>query len=139
MELQTQTSFVRGDPGAFEALVRETRPALGSFLRRLVASEHDVEDLVQETYLRAYQHRARWDSRASLKTWVYSIALNLARDRVRRNGSRKARETARPVAPPSDVRPERRELAERIRGIVQSLPDGQREVFVLYRYEGVPY
>jgi len=77
-------ALAQGDPAAFEALVRETRPALGAFLRRLSPSPQDAEDVVQETYLRVYQHRQRYDARSSVKTWMFTIALNLMRDRARK-------------------------------------------------------
>jgi RNA polymerase sigma-70 factor (ECF subfamily) len=133
-------ALAQGDPAAFEVLVRETRPALGSFLRRLCPSPHDAEDLVQETYLRVYQHRQRFDARSSVKTWMYSIALNLFRDKARRKGPgplQAAPGVAEQV--PVERRLEKAELAERVERLVQSLPEGQREIFTLYRYEGIPY
>jgi len=131
-------ALAQGDPAAFEALVRDTRPALGAFLQRLCRSPQDAEDIVQETYLRVYQHRQRYDGRSSIKTWMYTIALNLFRDRSRRKGSARLQgEVATHL--PVDRRLEKEELAERIRGLVQSLPEGQREIFTLYRYEGLPY
>lgn len=126
-----------GDPAAFDALVRDTRPALGMFLRRLCPSTDDAEDLVQETYLRVYQHRRRYDGRSSVKTWMYAIALNLLRDRSRRRGPSLLQDEG--VHLPVDRRLEKAELADRIRKLVQSLPEGQREIFTLYRYEGIPY
>jgi RNA polymerase sigma-70 factor (ECF subfamily) len=131
-------ALTQGDPAAFEALVRDTRPALGTFLRRLCPSPQDAEDIVQETYLRVYQHRGRYDGRSSVKTWMYAIALNLLRDRARRKGSSRLEgDVAAHV--PVERRLEKEELAERIRHLVQTLPDGQREIFTLYRYEGLPY
>lgn len=126
------------DPAGFDALVEETRPALGIFLRRMLRSEHDVEDVAQETFLRAYEARARFDPRYSAKTWMYTIALNVVRDRARRRGAQALVEDPA-VRAPVDRRLERAELADRIRALVQSLPEGQRAVFTLYRYEGVAY
>ena len=130
-------ALTEGDPAAFDALVRETRSALGTFLRRLCPSAHDAEDIVQETYLKVYEHRRRYDGRSSVKTWMYAIALNLLRDRGRRRGPLPLQDQG--VQMPVDRRLEKAELADRIRALVQSLPDGQREVFTLYRYEGIPY
>ena len=131
-------ALAQGDPAAFEALVRETRPALGAFLRRLCPSPQDAEDVVQETYLRVYQHRQRYDARSSVKTWMFTIALNLMRDRARKKrASRLEGDVAAHL--PVDRRLERAELADRVERLVRSLPDGQREIFTLYRYEGIPY
>lgn len=53
---------------------------LHSFLYRLVANKHDAEDLVQETYLKVSKNIALYRGDASFKTWVFSIATNLAKD-----------------------------------------------------------
>lgn len=113
------------------------RPALTSFVRRLLPTAEDAEDVVQETFLKAFQARESFDGRASLKTWLYTIALNVARDRSRRRSAGRLDE--RELAAPADLRAEHSELAERVRRLVQSLPEGQRAVFCLYRYEGVAY
>jgi RNA polymerase sigma-70 factor (ECF subfamily) len=131
-------ALAQGDPAAFEALVRDTRPALGTFLRRLCPSPQDAEDIVQDTYLRLYQHRQSYDGRSSVKTWMYTIALNLLRDRYRRKGSARLQGDV-PTQLPVERRLEKEELAERIGRLVQSLPEGQREIFTLYRYESLPY
>jgi len=60
----------------FETFQRE----LKSFLLRMTASLQDAEDLVQETYLKAYSRIDTFRGESSLKTWVFSIASNLARD-----------------------------------------------------------
>lgn len=130
-------ALAQGDSAAFEALVRETRTALGRFLLRFCPSAHDAEDLVQETYLRVYQHRQKYDGRSSVKTWMFAIAMNLLRDRQRKKSAVRLVEDGLPA--PVDQRLEKAELAERIRTLVQSLPEGQREIFILYRYEGLPY
>jgi RNA polymerase sigma-70 factor, ECF subfamily len=130
------SAFVRGDPVAFEALVGQTRAALGTFLRRMLRSEHDAEDVLQETYLRVFESRAGFDPRYSMKTWMYTIALNILRDRARRKGT--VALAAEPSVP-ADGRLERSELVERVRDLVQALPEGQRAVFTLYRYEGLGY
>jgi RNA polymerase sigma-70 factor, ECF subfamily len=63
----------------FEAFQRE----LKSFLLRMTASVQDTEDLVQETYLKAQARINTFRGESSLKTWVFSIASNLARDLLR--------------------------------------------------------
>src|SRR5215207_10372492 len=60
----------------FETFQRE----LKSFLLRMTASVQDAEDIVQETYLKAYAKIGTFRGESSLKTWVFSIATNLARD-----------------------------------------------------------
>src|SRR5689334_7489883 len=62
--------------GEFESFQRE----LKSFLLRMTASVQDAEDIVQETYLKAHSRIDTFRGESSLKTWMFSIASNLARD-----------------------------------------------------------
>ncbi|MEQ8809482.1 MAG: sigma-70 family RNA polymerase sigma factor [Imperialibacter sp.] len=59
------------------------RPKLKSFLLRMTASVEDTEDLVQETYIKAHQKLSSFEGSSSLKTWLFAIASNLAKDLLR--------------------------------------------------------
>jgi RNA polymerase sigma-70 factor (ECF subfamily) len=134
-----------GDRDALEPLMgrhykRVYRIALG-YLR----NPEDALDVVQETFVRAFAHAARWDGAAEVAPWLARIAVNQSIDRYRRN--RRRRESFSPLeegdhqeslkAP--DISPERRtlseELGDRIARAVQGLPETQRAVFVLRHYE----
>ncbi len=78
----------KGNQQAFRALVeRHSRP-LFRLAYRMTGNEHDAEDLVQETFLRAYKQLHSFDGRAAFGTWLYRIATNCALDLLR---SRKTR------------------------------------------------
>jgi RNA polymerase sigma-70 factor (ECF subfamily) len=64
---------------AFEA----TRPQLRSYLLRLMTNVADTDDLVQDTYVKAHQSLGSFEGRSSLKTWLFTIATNLAKDLLR--------------------------------------------------------
>ena len=74
----------KGDAAAFDRLVDAFAPRIFGFLFRLTGSRHDAEDLMQEVFIRvvrmiqAYQHQGRFEA------WIFRIAANLVRDRVRR-------------------------------------------------------
>jgi RNA polymerase sigma-70 factor, ECF subfamily len=59
------------------------RPQLRSYIFRITASVQDTEDLVQDTYLKAVSNIESFQSRSSLKTWIFAIASNLAKDNLR--------------------------------------------------------
>ncbi|WP_299466031.1 RNA polymerase sigma factor [uncultured Microscilla sp.] len=58
----------------------EFRPSLSSYIYRLVAHHQNTEDIVQEAYIKAFQHLAKFRGESSFKTWVFAIATNLAKD-----------------------------------------------------------
>ena len=64
----------------FEGLYKENLPRLKSYLYRLVTSTEDMEDLAQETFIRAYKKIDSFEGRAGFKTWLFTIATNLVKD-----------------------------------------------------------
>ncbi|MDX2284208.1 MAG: RNA polymerase sigma factor [Bacteroidia bacterium] len=73
-----------GDIHAFQSLFSAFQPALRSYLYRLLADRQDAEDLCQDTFLKAFGRLGSFRQEASLKTWVFQIATNLAWDHLRR-------------------------------------------------------
>lgn len=122
-----------------EPLERRVRRAMGTVLARTV----EVEDVLQETYLRAFRSldRLEWHGRASLLGWLERIAehvvLDLARHRQR------APFIELPVEPPADglapsTEMRRAERFDRLRRALESLPPDDRQVIRLARLEGLP-
>ena len=61
----------------------QIRPSLKSYILRITASAADAEDITQDTYIKASEHIGAFKEAASLKTWLFSIASNLAKDALR--------------------------------------------------------
>jgi RNA polymerase sigma-70 factor (ECF subfamily) len=72
------------DYTAFEELVNRYKDRLVNVLFRMLNERNEAEDLVQETFLRVYKHRQDYDFTYCLSTWIYTIALNLAKNELRR-------------------------------------------------------
>lgn len=89
----------------FERLYGEHAGPLFAFLAYRTGDRVQAEDLLADTFERVLRARRRFDPRrGSEKTWLYSIALNLLRDDVRRRGTEgRALERARPVAVPGEA------------------------------------
>src|SRR4051794_11324667 len=100
MEL-TDAAFVTkarsGDTDAYRVLVERHSRALFRLAFRMTGNEQDAEDVVQESFMRAYRQLAKFDERASFGTWLYRIATNYSLDLVRARKRRQAN-----LASPSD-------------------------------------
>lgn len=82
-----ETQFIerlkRGDAAAFEELVAERSGEIYGLLYRLTENSEEARDLTQETFLRAFQSIEHFRGDADLRTWIYRIAINQARNRWR--------------------------------------------------------
>ena len=73
----------RGDAAAFEILVNERSGEIYGLLYRLTENAEEARDLTQETFLRAFQSIVHFRGESDLRTWIYRIAINQARNRWR--------------------------------------------------------
>src|SRR5882672_3204770 len=78
----------RLDQDAFSALVEPYRHAIQAHCYRMLGSTQEAEELVQETFLRAWQRRETYASRGPLRSWLYKIATNLCLDTLERRPRR---------------------------------------------------
>jgi len=138
-----------GDSEAFRALVEHHSRAVYRLAHRMTGNPSDAEDVVQETFLRAYKQLRRFESRANFGTWVHRIAVNCSIDLIRARPKRESGHDASDLdligAPPAtskavEASPERlmlsAEVQERITGAMSSLSQMERAAFVLRHFEG---
>jgi RNA polymerase sigma-70 factor (ECF subfamily) len=133
----------RGDAQAFEALVRRWEGPIARFLARLAGPQEAVADLCQEVFLRAYHAGPRYRPTGAFSTWLYRIALNVARDAARRRRRRPAiLESALEVPDrglPAEAACQQKELARLMAQVLDELPEPLRLVLVLRHYEGMNF
>src|SRR5262245_15299160 len=136
----------RGDSEAFRQLVERHSRSVFRLAFRMTGNEHDAEDVVQESFLRAYKQLARFESRSNFGTWLYRITANCAVDLMR---SRQARhDVSRSDSLDADVHqpaadapgPDRMAHSAEIERTVQNALGGlsplERAAFTLRHYEG---
>ena len=95
----------QGDAGAFDELVRRHRRELQVHCYRMVGSLTESEDLVQETFLRAWRKLDTFEGRSSLRAWLYRIATNACLDAVTRRPRRVLPYDVAPATPPGHQPP----------------------------------
>jgi RNA polymerase sigma-70 factor (ECF subfamily) len=137
-----------GDSEAFRALVERHSRAVYRLAYRMTGSADDAEDVVQETFLKAYRQLSRFESRANFSTWLHRIAVNCSIDLIR---SRPHRESGHDAAdldhlggddrgPNVQASPERlmlsTEVQERVMNAMTSLSAMERAAFALRHFEG---
>lgn len=135
----------RSEEAALDELVRRKTGALIQLAYRIIGDFEEARDVVQVTFLRLWEHRAKFDDRWSPNTWIYRIASNLAIDHLR---SRRSRErSAEPVRQHlrlvgeghSDLeRISEMEVAGIFRELSAELSEKQRLIFLLREVEGLP-
>jgi RNA polymerase sigma-70 factor (ECF subfamily) len=138
-----------GDADAFRVLVeRHSRPMF-RLAFRMTGNEQDAEDIVQDTFLRAYRRIGNFDERASFGTWLYRITVNCSLDLVRARKRRSEQAgSANPEMddliqslPSAGATPDRMAMSgqarQRIAEAMEELSASERTAFVLRHFEGM--
>ena len=129
-----------GDGDAFRLLVERHSRNVFRLAFRMTGNEQDAEDVVQETFLRAYRQLKNYQARSSFSTWLHRIAANYSLDLIR---SRKRRqEDSDPMQTIEEGRPTPDRVAfsgqvkDRINLALDELSLQERTAFVLRHFEG---
>src|SRR5262245_10736412 len=131
--------WMRGEEAAFADIVRRWEQPLARFLGRL-ADANQVPDLLQETFLRVHRARVRYSENGHFSTWLFQIALNVARDTGRRRTPPECLTDEPIAAAPSAAQSlEQREEIESLSRAVAELPDEMREVLALRHDAGLSF
>jgi RNA polymerase sigma-70 factor, ECF subfamily len=126
--------------GEFETIYREHHRRVYAIALRFARDPEGAEEIVQDAFVRAWRSLPSFNGNSRLSTWLHSVAVNAALDRVRKRSRREAM-----VATEPDLDRYAGEVARAMPGAdldleraVASLPDGAREVVILHYMEGYP-
>jgi len=135
-----------GDGEAFGLLVNSHARTAFRLAYRLTGDERDAEDVVQESFIRAYRQLGRFEARSNFGTWLHRIVVNCAMDSLRARQTRKTERLSAAVEDVPDMpacdapSPERLALSTEIRRRVDASMDAltpqERVAFALRHYEG---
>lgn len=137
-----------GETALYEILMRRYNLRVYRVARTILRNDAEAEDVMQETYVRAYQHLDQFAGRAKFSTWLTKIAVYEALGRIRRRGRNEDLESLSETSLHTMTKvtagtrnPERqtydRELKMVLEAAIDALPAGYRSVFVLRAVEGL--
>lgn len=138
-----------GDRDAFRVVVERHSQTLFRLAYRMTGNEQDAEDVVQETFLRAYRRLNKFEARSSFSTWLYRIAVNCSLDQSRKRRQQEERQSAPnpelpdplQTLPSTEPSTERLVLSAEVRRKVEAtlneLTEKEKAAFVLRHYEGM--
>src|SRR5687767_2336655 len=143
------TAFRGGDLSAFDVLVQRWEKKIQGAVYRIMGSSEDARDLAQETFLKAYRGLPSFKSEARFSSWLYQIALNLCRDRLRQRKGKtlvslddlepQTSSRLQGSAPSALDLVEARDLSEIVTSAMATLSEEQREVIILKEYQGLTF
>lgn len=144
-----------GDTDCFDLLVDRYKTRLFNYLFRLVRDQDEAEEIAQETFVKAFIHADKYKTIAKFSTWLYTIATNLVRNRLRakkraprflslwgRSGD--SDEDVKPIdledtGRQPDAQFNDRELGEIINSAIEKIPEKYRASFVLREINQLSY
>ncbi len=146
----------RGEGSAYRDLVERLEKPLVNFITRYVGERHVAEDLFQETFVRVVRTLGSFRPEATLSTWVFTIARNLALDHLKSRKRRREvsldapaagepgkvipfKEALRSVSNGPGTKAESAELERRVTAALGALAPAKREALTLRLYAGLAY
>lgn len=154
-DVQLMLQVTAGNHSAFEELVARYQDRLVGFFFHLVHDRTAAEDLAQETFLRVFRSKDRYEPAARFSTWLFRIAHNLASNQLRGTARRReiplARDSSMELNPDegptladrSALMPARQfdsaELRNMVRHAIEELSERQRTVVLLHKFEEMSY
>ena len=147
-DLDAMRRLQAGDELALNELMQRWQKPLMGFVFRYLGNQQDAVDIAQETFVRVYEHRARFGGTGTFSTWLFAIAVNLCRNHARwrsrhPNVSLDVDEPAHAELPDASPQPwenaESDDLAAAVRKEVQKLPHDLKTVVLLSVYDEHPH
>jgi RNA polymerase sigma-70 factor, ECF subfamily len=142
-------AFQQGDQSAFDALVSRWDRKIHGAIYRVVGGDDDARDLCQEAFLKAYRGLGSFKREARFSSWLYQIALNCCRDRLRRRRGKTAVSLdeveesrgggLRAAAPSPFDLIEARDLRHLVEDAMATLSAEEREVVILKEYQELTF
>jgi RNA polymerase sigma-70 factor (ECF subfamily) len=146
----------KGDVEAFEDIVRKYQKKMFNISYRMTGDYNEAAEVVQDAFLSVYRNIKSFKGKSKFSTWLFTIVMNLSRNKIKQLQSRRHREnfsiddpvetdngkiTVEPLSdnPSAQERLEQHQRDQKIRGCIRSLENEFREVIVLRDIQGFSY
>ncbi len=139
---------LQGNPGSFGELVRRWERRIFGFIRRYVGDSEEARDLTQNTFTKAYVNLGSLSDPARFSSWLYKIAVNECRMRLRSRSRRPTADWEESAAAIERSEPDRltpevyyqgREKLQRLEAAFRMLPREQQEVILMKEFQGMKF
>jgi RNA polymerase sigma-70 factor (ECF subfamily) len=141
-DLDLMRRVQEGEMVSYNTLVNRYKDRLFNVLYRMLSSEDEANDLLQETFLRVWQHKMSYDFRFAFSTWIYTIALNLARNELRRRKKIKFLDIF-DFADKLTAKEEKKDTSANLKTLLESemkrLPEKYKTAFLLRDVDNLSY
>ena len=142
-----------GDTTAFDELVEKYTPRLYGLVYHMTSNREDAHDILQDVFAKAYRSLKRFQGKSSFYTWIYSIAVNMSLNFLKKRGRRRklslddldlaVQNDEEFIENTSKTDPVReanlRELQQRLNAAMQELSEDHRAVVTMYDIQGLPH
>ncbi|MCK4856816.1 MAG: sigma-70 family RNA polymerase sigma factor [candidate division Zixibacteria bacterium] len=141
-DLELMQKVQQGEMVSYNTLVDRYKDRLFNMLYRMLSSEDEARDLLQDTFLRVWQHKQSYDFRYAFSTWIYTIALNLARNELRRRKKFRFFDIG-DFADKLPSREEKKESSPKLKELldheISRLPEKYKTAFILRDVDSLSY
>lgn len=131
-----------GDMVAFNDMVNNYKDRLMNVIGRMLSSQEEAEDVVQEAFVRVFQHRNSFDFKHCFSTWIYTIALNLARNELRRRKRFKFQDISDMQGNEAEISVEMKlpsTIGQTLEREIKALPEKYKTAFMLRDIQEMSY
>jgi RNA polymerase sigma-70 factor, ECF subfamily len=140
---ELMSAYAAGDARAFEKLFARLAPRVHAFFRRSFRDEAVADDLLQVTFMKVHRARAQYRPDLKLGPWLFTVASRVRVDELRRRlrlpEDADEEAIAQAESQPQPDPPLDPDVKEAVRAALDALPESQRTVIHLHRYEGMTF
>lgn len=141
MDIRLIEDSINGNKESFNSLIKLVRKQLYTYIYKMTHNRDASDDIFQETVLKVWKNISKFDNNKSFSTWIYCIAHNTTLDYLRQIKNKKTTDLDENVYNPrtNSVKPDYLDISAIIEKIISSLPENQKNVFVLRQINGLQF